>query len=507
MELSLLSDNWMTLSLAVICCASFALWWLGEKNRRKPPGPKGLPILGNIIPFSKTARSGKLAEFIGNLHKKYGKIVGLKCGVQRFIYINDGEMIRDLYQQEQFSFRPHDSLPVMKRLSHGTPRGVVFANGEAHKEMRRFVLLTFRDLGVGKKSLDEMVQTEASILCQHLESVTSTKGGVISDLKKKMQYATANIIHHVVFGHRYDYDDPEWLRLIQLLYDMFAINPLAFPQNFLPFLDRFPALANYITGNMMNQFLNNNDLLEKYVDRQISEHRESYVDGSVRDFIDLYIKYESQQEQYYTKENLFASMLDLFRAGSDSAATTLTWAVMHLVQHPDIQKQLQDEIDEVVGDQTFDRKQKDKLVKTRAFINELHRYASIAVTTVPHTIVRPAEVGGYTLLPADLIVASLFSIHHDEGYWKNPYTFSIDRWIDEEGNLIKHEGHFYPFSVGKRICPGRQFATIEVMLILVQFLQNFSFEKLDDHQELTDDSLAGILRTPQNFPLKVVKRQ
>ena len=49
----------------------------------------------------------------------------------------------------------------------------------------------------------------------------------------------------------------------------------------------------------------------------------------------------------FVEENIFASMLDLFRAGTDTTATTLTWAIMYLVQHPDTQSLLREEIDEV----------------------------------------------------------------------------------------------------------------------------------------------------------------
>lgn len=81
--------------------------------------------------------------------------------------------------------------------------GIITGNGESHKEMRRFALLSLRDLGVGKKSLDEMIQTETTILCDYLESLADTRDGIMSDLKIKMQYATANIIHHILFGYRY----------------------------------------------------------------------------------------------------------------------------------------------------------------------------------------------------------------------------------------------------------------------------------------------------------------
>jgi len=80
--------------------------------------------------------------------------------------------------------------------------GIIFTNGENNREMRKFALMSFRDFGVGKKSIDEMVQTEASILCDYLIRECEKGDGLVSNIKLTIQYATANVIHHIIFGYR-----------------------------------------------------------------------------------------------------------------------------------------------------------------------------------------------------------------------------------------------------------------------------------------------------------------
>lgn len=41
--------------------------------------------------------------------------------------------------------------------------------------------------------------------------------------------------------------------------------------------------------------------------------------------------------------------MDLFAAGSETTATTLAWAVLFMILHPDAQKKVHDEIDSVIG--------------------------------------------------------------------------------------------------------------------------------------------------------------
>lgn len=72
----------------------------------------------------------------------------------------------------------------------------------------------------------------------------------------------------------------------------------------------------------------------------------------------------------------------------------------------------------------------------------------VAPQTIPHTCVRDAVVDGYVIPAQSLVFGNLFSIHHDENYWKDPEEFRIGRWFDNNGNLINHGNHFLAFSTG-----------------------------------------------------------
>lgn len=71
----------------------------------------------------KSMRGTGFVQYTMDLHKTYGQIFGMRAGVQRMVFINDGKLLVDLYQREEFSSRPVDTFPVLKRISHGTPRG------------------------------------------------------------------------------------------------------------------------------------------------------------------------------------------------------------------------------------------------------------------------------------------------------------------------------------------------------------------------------------------------
>lgn len=48
--------------------------------------------------------------------------------------------------------------------------------------------------------------------------------------------------------------------------------------------------------------------------------------------------------------HLKATLTDLFGAGSATTSETISWTVLYLIRHLDVQKKFQQEIDQVVGE-------------------------------------------------------------------------------------------------------------------------------------------------------------
>lgn len=60
--------------------------------------------------------------------------------------------------------------------------------------------------------------------------------------------------------------------------------------------------------------------------------------------------------------------------------------------------------------------------------------------------------------------------------------------------------------LGKRACPGKQLAKIEILLILIEMLQKFTFEQPPGTSDMTDEPGKGLIRAPKDFHIKIVKR-
>lgn len=85
----------------------------------------------------------------------------------------------------------------------------------------------------------------------------------------------------------------------------------------------------------------------------IKEHRENLNEDDPRDFVDHFLieqqKNEKNPESTFTDKQLLTMVIELFVAGGETTATTLRWALLLLAKYPDIQEKLQEEIDQVIG--------------------------------------------------------------------------------------------------------------------------------------------------------------
>jgi len=248
--------------------------------------------------------------------------------------------------------------------------------------------------------------------------------------------------------------------------------------------------------------------------KQIAEdHLKTYQPGSKTDYIDAYYTEKAERERTNNNAEMFdynalhENLTVLFFAGTDTTTTTLRWGLIRMMMHPDIQRKVQQEIDDVVGRERLPTMEdKLRMPYTDATILEISRMASLAPVNAVHSTLEDVNLGGY-LIPKDTpIFTNLWAVHHDEKLFPDPFSFRPERFINEQGQFVKHEA-VIPFSLGKRFCLGEPLARMELFLYFTSMLQKFTFVNPED-QVLTDEQLpSGSVRTPLPFRLCAIRRK
>ncbi|KAK6173993.1 hypothetical protein SNE40_017353 [Patella caerulea] len=458
-----------------------------------PPGPSYWPIVGNMFDM-RGKRVGKRHKYYAELQEKYGDIFRIYFGNQLLVVLNDFESIEEAFvkQKDLFSSRPADKLWGIKQAVKDG-KGVIWASGQEWKDARRMTVRALRDLGVGKTTLEDRIKEEANIV---LDYITAREGKpfVVHDILMK---ATTNVISTVVFGKRYDYTDPDFLRIIQVI-DMSFKSDMSFftPVHRFPMLRFIPFLASKLL-KVRNAFIK----VKTFIVKHIEEHKKAFDQNDIKDFIDIHLDTCGKEgdSSVLSENNAKRVILDLFVAGSDTTATTLDWALLFMILHLDVQKKCQEEIASVVGDsRMIGWSDKSKLPYNEATLLEVQRIASIVPMAIPHTTEKDAVVKGFLIPQGSLVYANLYACHLDSRYWKEPLQFKPERFLDDTGTVSKQAAAtLIPFSTGPRICAGEPLARMEIFLFFTNLLQRFSFSTSGREKPSTDGICGVSISTPE----------
>jgi cytochrome P450 len=162
----------------------------------------------------------------------------------------------------------------------------------------------------------------------------------------------------------------------------------------------------------------------------------------------------------------------MFLAGNESTATTLTWTVYLLTQHPAILQQVTAELDEVLGrriptlDDIAGMPYLDRVIKEGArLFPAFPMYFRTALDT--------DHLGPYLLPAGAYVILSPYATHHDPRYWWEPERFDPDRFTAERFTPPARRA-YYPFGAGHRRCPGEPISEAISKLLLATLLSRFT---------------------------------
>nr|KAG5690237.1 hypothetical protein BaRGS_026689 [Batillaria attramentaria] len=398
---------------------------------------------------------------------------------------------------DMFSDRPDFTATVKLFKDYGD--GIVWNNGASWRELRKFALQGMREIGVGRQGVEEKIQEEVTLF---VASLAKEEGQPI-EFKRRAMKATNNVISSVVFGRRFEYDDPKMSELLKFLDDLFKPQPaLANLANLFPWLAVLPPVKK-----VQNEGLERIVPVLDFIRDRISERQETFDKDIIRDFVDLYHakRRDNADESVFREKNLFRVIADLFGAGAETTATSLTWHVLYMLHYPDVQKKCQLEIDREVGrGRPVTLADKASLPYTEATVMEVLRMSNTGVLALPHALNQGGEFRGYTLPPGTMVMVNLRSVHMQPDKWDKPEVFNPQRFIGPDGHVTRPPA-FMPFGLGPRSCTGEMLAKQELFLFFANLLQRFHLKPATP--ELTSlKGVMGLVNSPQPFEVKFVAR-
>ncbi|XP_016048180.1 cytochrome P450 2C15-like isoform X1 [Erinaceus europaeus] len=485
----------MYLVVVLVFCLSglllLSLWKQGSGKGRLPPGPTPLPIIGNLLQLDMK----NISKSFSDLSKVYGPVFTVYFGMKPTVVLYGYEAVKEALIDWGDEFAGRGSFPIAEKTSKG--RGVIFSNGKTWKELRRFSLMTLRNFGMGKRSIEDRVQEEARCLVEEFRKTNASP----CDPTFILGCAPCNVICSIIFKNRFDYSDPTFLNIMK----RFNQNAKILSSPWMQLCNIFPVLLDYFPGSH-NQIVKNVTFLSNYTLEKAMEHEASLNVNSPQDFIDSFLikvrQEKHNQQTEFTLETLATTVADLFGAGTETTSTTLRYALLLLLKHSEVTAKAQEEIERVIGRHRSPSMQdRSHMPYMDALVHEVQRYIDLLPISLPHAVTRDIKFRNYLIPKGMTIITSLTSVLHDKKEFPNPEVFDPSHFLDERGNFKKSD-YFLPFSAGKRSCAGEGLARMEIFLFLTTILQNFTLKSLVEPKDIDITAVDnGFISVPPPYKL------
>ncbi|XP_055608121.1 probable cytochrome P450 305a1 [Uranotaenia lowii] len=468
------------------------------RNNSFPPGPLGLPFVGNSLLVR------KLSQQFGGLHGVYqqlseqfrSKMIGLRLGSERVVAILGYPLAREALTNEDLNGRPDNFFTRLRTM--GQRMGITFTDGSYWEEHRAFVVRALKEVGFGRKPMESLMQQELHELIRELQVTDQA-----INPGKLIQLSVLNVLWTLATGKRMEKDDGRLQKLLDTMLKrskQFDITGGILNQ--LPWL-RF--IAPNRTGYNLLKDLSNQ--LKDFFSETIEEHYATYdEENSSDDLIYAYIREikarKDDPNSTFTDAQMIMTILDLFIAGSQTTGLVIELSLLMMAINPEIQTKVHVELDNMQNQLTWSNRS--SLPYSEAVTMEVQRFFPVAAISGPRRATRDIKMGGYTIPKNTTVFVDLKSVHMDPEYWQKPEEFNPERFFDQNGNLV-HSERLIPYSLGKRKCLGDTLAKASIFSFFVGVMERFEI-MLPEGASRTVELIPGITHTPKDYLVSFKER-
>jgi cytochrome P450 len=440
----------------------------------RPPGPKGLPLLGNLVDIARD-----VLRFYDEWSRQYGDVVALRLAAWPAILVNNPEYIEHVLVKNHRNFIKFPFFFRHVRAIFG--KGLLTSEREVWHRQRRLMAPAFHDRRLAGYGEAIVRLTERML--------DNWRVGELRNIHADMMALTLAIAAKTFFDAEVESEVAEISQAFNAITDEIAVRFR------LPF--RIPD-AVPIPGNI--RYARGVRRIDRLVNRIIRERRQH--GGDRGDLLSMLMMAVDDEGRPMSEQQLRDEVITLLLAGHETTALALSWTWYLLSQNPDVDAKLSSELRHVLGGRAPTVSDLPQLSFTTQVVTEAIRLYP-PVWGFGREAVGDFEIGGYTIPKGTTIIISPWVLHRNPRHFDRPMEFQPERW---SGDLARQLPRFayIPFGGGPRICIGNRFAMMESALILATIARRFGLECPTGYLAVPFPSIT--LRPKKGIPVKLVRR-
>ncbi|XP_033645056.1 cytochrome P450 4F2-like [Asterias rubens] len=224
------------------------------------------------------------------------------------------------------------------------------------------------------------------------------------------------------------------------------------------------------------------------------------------DFLDILLSARDSDGEGLTDLEIRNEVDTFLFEGHDTTSSSLTWVLYLMAKHPQHQKKVQQEIDDLLKDRDSDVIEWDDLGKLKYLVQCLKESMRLypPVPFIQRVIQKEVEIDGKILPAGTTLDVSIYNLHHNPVVWTDHMDFIPDRFSQE--NVQKMDPFSYiPFAAGPRNCIGQNFAMNEEKVLLARLLRRYHLELHPDHPVVVSNHI--VMKAHYDVKIKLTRRR
>jgi cytochrome P450 len=413
---------------------------------RHPPGPKGLPVIGCLLPFLKNPM-----EAVTTFAREYGGMVRIPIRGKYLYLCSDPEMLKEMLITHRTKYMKNIRYRHIQAL---VGQGLLLSEAAEWRRQRVITQPAFKP---------DAIDAQVGWMAEHTDRF----------LDRWVPLADRGATFDV---------EPDFNRLAQLLSGRYLLG-----EPFGEIAEEFCAIAADVKRhwpqaprNIVRAFMKPDARQAALFDKAIAEldacllgfiQRHHATDFEGCGVLTRIVRTSREEGNLFDDKSLRDQLSTLFFAGHETSATGLCWMHWALSNHPDVRTKLDAEVAALGGRLPTAEDVHERLQYTGQVIDESLRLHS-PIHSISRVATEDNTVGGYFVPKGQTVVISMYAIHRQERLYPDPERFDPDRFAPEEA-AKRHRFAYLPFAAGHRNCIGAGQALVELRIILARISQRF----------------------------------
>ncbi|KAL4242334.1 cytochrome P450 family protein [Abortiporus biennis] len=481
---------------------------LAKQSTVYPPGPKPLPVLGNVLNLTPRELWVRATEW----YRDYGEIVYVHLLGQGLVFLNTHQVAVDLLDKRGSIYSDKPPLVMAGELC-GCENMVAFTRyGDKARRQRKLFTQALGATAV--KTYHPLLEIQSHSLVRD----------IVRDPKNYQRYIrqyAGGLTLLVVYGYRVQGKDDEYLQLAEECVDILS-NKIASGGGIWP-VDIIPALKHlplwFPGASFKRKAMQWSAKMQEFVDKPYETLLQSMTDGTaVPCFCTTLLDNNSdkQQDEETKRQRDFDirwTANSMYSASLDTTVTAVLHFMLSMIQNPKVLRKAQDELDSIIGSSRLPTlNDRSSLPYLECVMSEVLRIGVAVPLGLPHRLMEDDVYKGMYIPKGSLVFANCWNMLRNEEIYPDAHSFIPERYMVEadEVTIKRRDPRNYVFGFGRRKCPGSHLIESSLWIVIATFIATVDIQKAKDvegnYVEPKVEFENAVFRIPSSFECDIQPR-